>query len=293
MEKVSVVIPVYNGEKFIKQAVDCVLNQKYTNTRIVIIDDCSTDKTQDVIFKNFRELIGNKIIYHQNEKNMERVYSRNKGVELSDGEYIFFLDYDDLWAENYIETVIPYLKEFDIVYSFPRTFINEKGETIRKSKKSIQSIEKIIFSGLIGYPSASAFKKSKFPFYKQEYLMREDWEIFVRSFIKGLKIKLLDKDTVFIREHQNRTSKNNISFYKATLKVYSDYKNLVPDSYKADFLFHVGEVCLRYGDIPKGWNLILKSILLNPKILQDKRKVISLLKRGFRVDRALRFLNSN
>ncbi len=292
MEKVSVVIPVYNGERFIKQAVESVLNQKYKNIQIVIINDCSKDKTEKIIFENFGDLIGSKIIYHKNEKNMERVYSRNKGVELSDGKYIFFLDYDDLWTQNYVEKVVPYLEENDIVYSFPRTFIDEKGNIIRKSKKSIESKEKIIFSGLIGYPSASAFRKTSFPFYKQEYLMREDWEIFLRSYINGLNIKILDNDIVFIREHQNRTSRN-IGFYEATIKVYSDYKDLIPEEYRADFMFHVGEVSLRYGDIMRGWKLIFSSIFANPKILRDKRKMFSVLKRGFRIDRALRFINSN
>lgn len=292
MGKVSVVIPVYNGEKFIKQAVESVLNQSYKNTQIVIVNDCSTDKTEEVVFKNFKDLINKKIVYHKNEKNMERVYSRNKGVKLSDGEFIFFLDHDDLWKKNYVETVVPYLEENDIVYSFPRTFIDEEGKIIRKSKKSIQSLEKIIFSGLIGYPSASAFKKSSFPFYKQEYLMREDWEIFLRSYTSGLKIKVLDDDLILMREHQDRTSRN-IGFYKATMKVYSDYKDIIPEEYRADFMFHVGEVSLRYGDILGGWKLIIRSILTNPEIIKDKRKIFSILKRGFRIDRALRFFNTN
>ncbi|WP_456464579.1 glycosyltransferase family 2 protein [Persephonella sp.] len=292
MGKVSVVIPVYNGEKFIKQAVESVLDQNYKNTQIVIVNDCSTDKTEEVIFRNFKDLINKKIVYHKNEKNMERVYSRNKGVKLSDGEFIFFLDHDDLWKKNYVETVVPYLEENDIVYSFPRTFIDEEGKIIRKSKKSIQSLEKIIFSGLIGYPSASAFKKSNFPFYKQEYLMREDWEIFLRSYTSGLKIKVLDDDLILMREHQDRTSRN-IGFYKATVRVYSDYKDVIPEEYRADFMFHVGEVSLRYGDILGGWKLIIRSILTNPKIIKDKRKIFSILKRGFRIDRALRFFNTN
>ncbi|HHG74912.1 MAG TPA: glycosyltransferase family 2 protein, partial [Persephonella sp.] len=63
MGKVSVVIPVYNGERFIKQAVESVLNQSYKNTQIVIVNDCSTDKTEEVVFKNFKDLINKKIIY--------------------------------------------------------------------------------------------------------------------------------------------------------------------------------------------------------------------------------------
>ena len=97
---VTAIIPVYNGEDFIKQAIETVLFQTYKNVEIVIVNDHSTDRTEEVIFENFSELLGKKIIYHKNERNMERAYSRNKGVELSTGEFIFFLDADDEWENS-------------------------------------------------------------------------------------------------------------------------------------------------------------------------------------------------
>lgn len=61
---------------------------------------------------------------------------------------------------------------------------------------------------MVGYPSATAFKRSAFWGYKDEYVMREDWEIFLRSYLEGLSLKILDEDKVFIREHPRRTSKS-------------------------------------------------------------------------------------
>ncbi|WP_457626256.1 glycosyltransferase family 2 protein [Persephonella sp.] len=292
MKKVSVIIPVYNGERFIADAIKSVLNQTYKNIEIIVIDDCSTDRTKEVLFNNFGTIMNRTLFYYKNEKNRERVYSRNKGVKLSTGDYIFFLDYDDLWEKRYIEDVVPYLKDHDIVYSFPRTFVDSEGKIIRKSKKEISSPEKIIFSGLIGYPSASAFKKSSFPEYKDTYLMREDWEIYIRAYLKNLKIKIVDNDKVFIREHSNRTSRDK-GFYYATAKVFEDYKDKIPDRFAGYFLFHVGEVFLRYGNLPKGWMLILKAFIKKPELIKDKRKILSLIKRGFRIDRALRFFTGN
>ncbi|SNZ03689.1 Glycosyltransferase involved in cell wall bisynthesis [Persephonella hydrogeniphila] len=292
MKKVSVIIPVYNGEKFISDAVRSVLNQTYENIEIVVIDDCSTDRTRDILFGDFGKLIDKKIFYYRNKENRERVYSRNKGISLSTGEYLFFLDYDDLWDKNYIQDTIPYLKEYDIVYSFPRTFIDSSGKIIRKSNKKVSSLEKIIFSGLIGYPSASAFRKNSFPEYKEEFLMREDWEIFIRSYLKGLKIKILDNNMVFIREHSNRTSRDK-RFYYATVKVFESYQSSIPDRFAGYFLFHTGEVCIRYGNLPKGWMLIQKALIKNPELIKDKRNILSVLKRGFRIDRALRFFTGN
>ncbi len=291
MKKVSVIIPVYNGEKYIKESINSVLNQTYKNLELIIVNDASTDKTEEVIFENFKNLIGNRIIYYKNEKNMERVYSRNKGVELSSGDFIYFLDYDDLFRNDYIEKTVNYLEEFDLVYSIPRTFIDEKRKVLRISKKKFDSIEKIVFSGNIGYPSATAFKRKSFIEYKEKYLFREDWEIFIRAYISDLKIKLLDNDLVLMREHPNRTSRN-IKFLMATYRVYEDYKNKIPKNYLGNFLFHIGETALRYGDLLKGWQLVLKAFANSPSLLKNRRIILSLLKRGFRIDRALKYKNS-
>jgi glycosyltransferase involved in cell wall biosynthesis len=104
------------------------------------------------------------VIYHRNERNIERAYSRNKGVELSKGEFIFFLDHDDLWREDYVESVLRHLEDSQIVYSFPRSFINSEGNLLRVSRKktSQRTHLSLFFSGMVGYPSATAFKRSAF-----------------------------------------------------------------------------------------------------------------------------------
>jgi len=104
----SIIIPVYNGERYISQAIESALSQTYPYKEIIVVDDASTDRTPQVV-KSYP------VIYYRNEKNMERAYSRNKGVELSKGEYLFFLDYDDLWEKDYVELSVEFLKKHDMV----------------------------------------------------------------------------------------------------------------------------------------------------------------------------------
>ncbi len=277
-DKVSVVIPVYNGEKYIKKAIKSVLEQTYPYIEIIVIDDASTDNTKDIVLKEFK----NHIIYHRNPQNMERSISRNKGVELSTGKYIFFLDYDDEWERDYIEQSLFFLENHDVVYSFPRTFINENGSIIRKSKKIIPNdLGELIFSGMIGYPSATAFKREKFLGYRNDILMREDWEIFIRAYLHGFKIKIIDNDKVKIREHVNRTSKN-YSFFYATKKVFWEYKDIIPKKYYPYFAFHYAETAMRFGEAMEGWQVLIPVLLRYPHILKDSRRIFSLLKRGWR-----------
>lgn len=100
-----------------------------------MVDDCSLDNIQDAIFREFGSLIGKKIFYYKNEKNMELSYTRNKGFELSKGKYVFFLDRDDKWEEDYVENSLVYLKDYHLIYSPSRTFIDENSKIIRVSKK--------------------------------------------------------------------------------------------------------------------------------------------------------------
>ncbi|MFN7065807.1 MAG: glycosyltransferase family 2 protein [Aquificaceae bacterium] len=87
---ISVVMTVYNGERYIKRAIDSALGQRAKDLEVIVIDDCSKDRTQEVIFKDYGDLIGKRIFYYRNPENKERSYSRNKGFELSRGGMFSF-----------------------------------------------------------------------------------------------------------------------------------------------------------------------------------------------------------
>jgi teichuronic acid biosynthesis glycosyltransferase TuaG len=279
--KVSVIIPVYNGKNYIKQSINSALNQTFKDVEVIVIDDFSNDGTYEYVLNEFGNV--GKVKIFRNEKNMERSYSRNLGFNVSSGEYIFFLDYDDEWKANYIEETLENFNNFDIVYSIPRTFIDKNGNVLRVSKRKYsKDINELVFSAQIAYPSATAFKREKFIYFNENYNQREDWELFIRAVLSGLKIKVIDNNKVMIREHDKRTSRG-LSFLNNTLKVYSEYKDKIPKNYLPFFLFHVSETLLRYGKLKDGWLLLLKAIKLNPRILLNSRRIGSILKRGFRI----------
>lgn len=103
MRKVSVVIPVFNGERFIKDAIDSVLNQTYEGFEIIVVDDGSTDRTGEIL-----RAMGKKITYKY-QSNTGPIAARNVGIESSSGEYIAFLDHDDLWYPDKLERQVAIL----------------------------------------------------------------------------------------------------------------------------------------------------------------------------------------
>lgn len=103
-EIVSVIIPVYNVEKYISCCIDSIKNQSYPNIELILIDDCSTDHTKEIIEDNIKNntLLKN-IIFLKNSKNMGAGYSRNKGLDAASGKYLVFLDADDFFCSDMIE----------------------------------------------------------------------------------------------------------------------------------------------------------------------------------------------
>lgn len=95
---VSVIISTYNGEKYIKKAIESVLNQIYKNIELIIVDDCSTDKTLEIISEYHKK--DRRIIILKNETNMGSYKSLNKAIRTSKGKYIANLDDDDFWIDS-------------------------------------------------------------------------------------------------------------------------------------------------------------------------------------------------
>jgi len=93
---ISVILSTYNDEQTISYAIKSILNQSYPNFELIIINDCSTDKTKELI-QSFDD---SRLIYMENQKNIGRSRSRNKGIKIAKGEFIAIMDGDDISAPN-------------------------------------------------------------------------------------------------------------------------------------------------------------------------------------------------
>ena len=110
---VSIIIPVYNGAKTIEKTLICALGQSYKNYNIIVINDCSTDSTLDIL-KSFNDP---KIKIIDFEVNRVRSEARNEGIKASDSDYIAMLDADDIIYPNKLTTQIAFMQENDLVLS--------------------------------------------------------------------------------------------------------------------------------------------------------------------------------
>lgn len=116
--KVSIIMPNYNCEKFIEETINSVLSQTYNNWELLIVDDCSTDKSVEII-KKFCEQ-DERIKLFINEKNSGAAASRNWALREASGKWIAFLDSDDLWLPEKLEKQLSFMIENDYAFTFTK-----------------------------------------------------------------------------------------------------------------------------------------------------------------------------
>lgn len=123
---ISVIMPAYNAEKYIKTAILSVINQTLTDWELIVIDDCSTDNTAAIVKE--MALKDNRIKYYKNDANIGVAETRNRGFELSRGTYVALLDSDDLWLKEKLHQQVELLEQTksDIVYC-SYSIIDESG----------------------------------------------------------------------------------------------------------------------------------------------------------------------
>lgn len=111
---VSIIMPSWNTGQFIAESIQSVINQTYTNWELLIVDDCSSDNTDEII-NGFDD---SRIRYFKNEKNSGAALTRNRAMREAKGEWIAFLDSDDLWAPEKLDKQIKFMKKNKYIFSY-------------------------------------------------------------------------------------------------------------------------------------------------------------------------------
>ena len=128
---VSIIVPVYNAEKFIEDTIKTIMEQTYKNWEALFIDDQSVDDSVNII-KRYT-IINNQIKLIKNSENKGAAISRNNGIKQARGKYIAFLDADDLWDKEKLEKQINFMKKNDCAFSFTGyQFADENGKPTGK-----------------------------------------------------------------------------------------------------------------------------------------------------------------
>lgn len=130
---VSIISPTYNDENTIEETIKSVLNQSYKNWEMLIVDDCSTDKTPDIV-KKYQEK-DKRIKLYRLDKNSGASVARNKAIEEAKGKYIAFLDCDDIWFNKKLEKQINYMEKNNYYFTYTDyEYMSKDGKILNRKR---------------------------------------------------------------------------------------------------------------------------------------------------------------
>ncbi|MGZ0017103.1 glycosyltransferase family 2 protein [Yeosuana sp. AK3] len=233
--KLSIIVPCYNGENHIIRCLNSLINQDLAENEfeIIVIDDGSTDNSKKVV-EDFKKKHKNITLYSQINQGLGAV--RNRGMEIAQGDYIYFLDCDDYLAYNTLGTILKYLIKFDLDLLGFKTIVTEALDLFKSNTKSV-SQDEIISKG-VDFMLKNKFHRYEAWWYiiKKEYLQESGFKFeegkFMEDVIFTFKILIEAKRFMFLpidvhRYFKNPNSIMNNESQEHLMKLIEDYVNLI------------------------------------------------------------------
>ncbi len=196
---VSVIVPVYNGARFIAEAIESIVSQEYGALEIIVVDDGSTDDTADIVAR-----LGGDVRYVFQE-NAGPGSARNRGIRDASGDFIAFLDADDLWAAGSLRLLVNGLverEEIDVVHGYARLFKDGESGGALDSMNPDEVFPYYIGAGLY---RRRAFETAGL--FEERLRFSEDTEWYWRAAELGLRIERLQGITLLVRRHENNMTR--------------------------------------------------------------------------------------
>lgn len=208
--KVSIIMASFNSEKYIEQALKSVIDQTYDNWECFIIDDCSTDRSVEIIRNSI--VLDNRFSLFLNSKNTGPGKARNIGITNANGQYLTFLDSDDVWEPFHLEKQISFMKLNRISISHSHYgYINSRDEKTKNIFKV--SLKKIEFKNLLIRPEMSCLTtivdiSITGKYYMSSDRRRQDYYLWLGLLKAGFSSVGFDHIGGYYRQHENQPKKN-------------------------------------------------------------------------------------
>lgn len=309
-EKISIIVPVYNVEKYISKCLDSIVNQIYRNIEVIVVNDGSTDKS-GLICDEYAEKYNNIKVFHKENEGVSS--ARNLGIDNASGEYIAFVDPDDYIDKNMYEILYKEIIKSKSDIAMCSFFYVKESEVIytgNKEKTIILSKEEVIYKYFNGVnPFSGSFLWNKL--FRRELfrdirldtrlIIQEDTEVLLRIFDRINSLVYIDRPLYFYLIRKGAATEGIISTGKlntdiSLLKIYEyteknlpQYKSIALDNYSVCCFNIIVEIIKNYEEYGYYYGTIIKRLKsMYFKILLDKNIMI---KYKFHV--GLIFINKN
>lgn len=225
---VSVILPAYNAEKYIGEAIESILNQTYKNFELIIIEDCSTDKTADIVAKYAKQDSRIKAIYkRQNNGVIGFIKNLNEGIDLSKGEFIARMDADDISLPDRFQQQVNYLHVFKdvLLVGSGAIGINEEGNEVGRVIPVPDASKLLPFKDVIMHPTVMLRND-----FEERYrlLFCEDYDLWLQFLKNGKQLHNLPQPLIKYRILKTSlTNKSIIKTYAASILAQRIYQGII------------------------------------------------------------------
>lgn len=237
---VSIITPTYNCAKYIGETIEAVQAQTYNNWEMIIVDDCSSDTTQEIV-KNYSD-VDPRIHYIYREVNSGPAIARTEAMNIANGEYMAFCDSDDLWMPTKLEKQLKYMKEKD--YAFTCTAYEQIDEKGNGMDRVIDVVHKCDYNRLlldcpVGNSTVMYSVKKMGKFEVPNIRKRNDDALWLQMLKKEPYIYGMSDVLMKYRIRNNSVSSNKFRVIKYHWILYRNIEHLsIPRS-----MFHIGYWC--------------------------------------------------
>ncbi len=277
--KISIIIPAYNSEKFIKRTIQSVLNQTYKNFELIIVDDGSTDNTKEIVREFQKKDPKIKYIWEKNSGAPAR--PKNRGIKRSKGEYIAFLDHDDEWMPEKLEKQLNlFEKEKNLKLGFISSnglVFNEKENKTYEHKitKRGEVFQDLLANNFILSSSSVLAKKEVFKnvgFFDENLKFSDDWEMWIKIAQK-YEFDFFDEALFKYYWHgENVMNKlkgeEKLKEHKYILEKYKDFYQKYPRAYSVR-LRNIGSIYLLNNNLKEARRYFVKAVKVAPFYLRS------------------------
>lgn len=251
---ISIVVPVYNTEKYIAETIDAVIAQTYPHWELILVDDGSTDGSAKIMQAYAEKEARIRYVYKENGG---QASARNKGIKEAKGEYISLLDADDLWLENKLSEQIAELESYspDFLYGLGYYYYPEREKQLEaydwvSGQMTGETFFKVLYHSCAVNTNTVIVKKSLFDkvgYFDESQILRgtEDWDLWLRIAKVANKIYGSPSRLVYYRIHEGGIHLQHARMLIGKLTIYKKYdqETLVPQLMrKREYRYHYREL---------------------------------------------------
>jgi|688.fasta_scaffold321704_2 teichuronic acid biosynthesis glycosyltransferase TuaG len=223
---VSIIMPVFNSAIYISKSIKSVLCQSHTNFQLIIVDDCSTDNSLDVISEF---LIDSRIELYVNESNKGAAYTRNVALTKVKFNFIAFLDSDDIWLEDKLKVQVNYMLENNSAISYGSYSIINKNDITLKNHFKIPSkltYQDYLKNTIIGMSTSMVNTNITGVIFFENFRRRQDTILWLNLLKQGFTADLYPGNYVLYRARKDSLSGNKFKAVLIVFYIYWKHENL-------------------------------------------------------------------